>query len=137
MADFWNNIFNYLIHLVNTLGYGGVIIIVCLEYACFPIPSEIILPFVGFMASKGRLDFSNAFIFSVFGGILGSLACYYIGYFGGIPLIKAIQKKFPRSGSGILAADKWFEKYGRLSVFAARVFRSHVHIYQYRPELQG
>jgi len=121
MTDFFEAILNYLIQITSEIGYIGVITIVGLEYACFPMPSEIVLPFVGFLAASGRMSYIGVLIASTIAGILGSLVCYYIGYFGGKPILDKIGDKMPSSRKSIFAAKDTFDKYDKISVVIARV----------------
>jgi len=121
MTDFFEAILNYLIQITSEIGYIGVITIVGLEYACFPMPSEIVLPFVGFLAASGRMSYIGVLIASTIAGILGSLVCYYIGYFGGKPVLDKIGDKMPSSRKSIFAAKDTFDKYDKISVMIARV----------------
>lgn len=121
MTDFFEAILNYLIQITSEIGYIGVITIVGLEYACFPMPSEIVLPFVGFLAASGKMSFIEVLVVSIIAGILGSLICYYIGYFGGKPILDKIGDKVPSSRKSIFAAKATFERYDKISVMIARV----------------
>lgn len=111
-----------LINLVGYLGYTGVMLIVGLEYACFPIPSEVVLPFIGLSASQGEFTFLGALFFSIIGGIVGCLICYLIGYLGGKPLLSWSERRFPKTKKTIRALNKWFDKYGKFAVFITRLF---------------
>lgn len=121
MTDFFEAILNYLIQITSEIGYIGVITIVGLEYACFPMPSEIVLPFVGFLAASGKMSFIEVLVVSIIAGILGSLICYYIGYFGGKPILDKIGDKVPSSRKSIFAAKATFDRYDKISVMIARV----------------
>jgi len=121
MTNIFESILNYLIVITSEIGYIGVITIVGLEYACFPLPSEIVLPFVGFLAASGAVSYIGVLIASTIAGILGSLVCYYIGYFGGKPILDRIGDKVPSSRKSIFAAKNTFDKYDKISVMIARV----------------
>ncbi|MGI5997489.1 MAG: DedA family protein [Lutispora sp.] len=121
MTNIFESILNYLIGITSEIGYIGVITIVGLEYACFPLPSEIVLPFVGFLAASGAVSYIGVLIASTIAGILGSLVCYYIGYFGGKPILDRIGDKVPSSRKSIFAAKNTFDKYDKISVMIARV----------------
>lgn len=111
-----------IMELINSIGYLGVMIVVSFEYACFPMmPSEIILPFIGFVASNGSISFIGAIIACTFAGILGSLACYLIGYFGGKPILDKLADKFPGSRKSIFTAKEVFDKYDKVAVLTARI----------------
>lgn len=120
MSVLAGNLLSILVEIVSKLGYGGVLVSTALEYACFPISSEILLPFMGYTASKGDLTFITTVIFATIGGVLGSLACFFIGRFG-----KGFFRKFMKYKglrAGMESAKKVFDRYGKLSVFFARVF---------------
>lgn len=111
-----------LISLIEQWGYIGIALGVALEYACIPIPSEVILPFIGILASKNSFSYLGVILVSVIAGILGSIICYLIGFYGGNPLILSLTKKFPKTKKSTTALNKWFEKHGKLAVLFARLF---------------
>lgn len=117
----FENSLAYLLDLASQLGYLGIMMIVGLEYACFPIPSEVVLPFVGIGIVAKTYNLSYAFIASIIGGLTGSLICYTIGYLGGVPFLEWSKRRFPKTRKTILALNKWFEKYGALAVFLTRL----------------
>lgn len=116
-----DKILSSLMGLIDNIGYVGIVIAVGLEYACFPMPSEIILPFVGFIASQGSITLIGAILAATVAGILGSLICYYIGYFGGTPALNFIGDKIPSSRKSIHAAKSYFDRYSKMSILFARV----------------
>ena len=65
----------FMMSLIGQLGYTGVFLVIGLEYACFPIPSEIVLPFVGMSIPQTALEFLPAFLVSIVAGVTGSLVC--------------------------------------------------------------
>ncbi|MGL5244589.1 MAG: DedA family protein, partial [Sarcina sp.] len=79
------------------------------------------LPFIGMCASLGEFTLSGALLCSIIGGLIGSIICYYIGYFGGIPLMNWLKRKFPSTKKSIKALNIWFSKYGKAAVLIARV----------------
>ncbi len=117
----FNKILTFLMDLINSAGYIGIVLTVGLEYACFPMPSEVILPFVGFIASSGSITLPGAIIASTVAGILGSIICYYIGYFGGTPILNFIGDKLPSSRKSIHSAKNYFDRYSRASILFSRV----------------
>lgn len=117
----FDKILTFLMDLINSVGYIGIVLTVGLEYACFPMPSEVILPFVGFIAGSGRITLTGAIIASTLAGILGSLICYYIGYFGGTPILNFIGDKLPSSRKSIHSAKSYFDRYSRASILFGRV----------------
>jgi membrane protein DedA with SNARE-associated domain len=112
---------NVLLDLASKLGYPGILVIVGLEYACFPIPSEIVLTFVGMGIAKGTYTLPLAIVGSFLGGIIGSLICYAIGFWGGTAFIEWSKKKFPKTQKTIHALREWFDAYGNVAVLLTRI----------------
>lgn len=116
------HIVDYLMSLAGELGYLGIIFIVGLEYACFPIPSEVVLPFVGMGMSRGTYTVTYGFTASIIGALFGTLLAYAIGYIGGVPLLEWSKRHFPKTKKTISSLDKWFKRYGNLAVLLTRIF---------------
>lgn len=111
----------FILALFDKFGLFMVFMLVMLEYACFPIPSEIILPFMGYVAKMNCYDLFGVIIMSVLMGCLGSLICYLIGYYGGSKIFNKIYNRFPSWQKGLDNSYKFFNKYGNLSVMVGRV----------------
>ena len=79
---------NLVINIIDQTGYVGIFILMILESANVPIPSEITMTFSGFLSSTGRLNFYLVVLAGAFANLVGSLIAYYIGFFGGRPFIK-------------------------------------------------
>ncbi len=108
--------------MVNTFGYLGIFIATSLEYGCFPVSSEVLLPFIGYFVYRGRLSLFGAILVSTGGGIVGSLVCYCFGRFGKSFIEKRLCRRFKSLEKGIKSAERVFERYGKQSVLIARVF---------------
>lgn len=115
-------IVDYLMNVAGELGYLGIIFIVGLEYACFPIPSEVVLPFVGMGMATGIYGITYGFAASILGALFGTLLAYAIGYIGGVPLLEWSKRRFPKTKKTIIALDKWFKRYGNVAVLLTRIF---------------
>jgi len=111
----------YMMSLVGQLGYFGVYLVIGLEYACFPIPSEIVLPFVGMSIPQTQLQFLPAFLVSILAGLSGSLVCYGIGFYGGTPLLQKLSRKSQNLAKALDTFNTWFTSYGRWAVLFSRV----------------
>ncbi|MBE5962438.1 MAG: DedA family protein [Lachnospiraceae bacterium] len=110
-----------VIQFIYNYGIIAMFFIILLEYACFPVSSEIVLPFSGaFAASKG-LPFPLVLIISVAAGILGTLICYAIGRSGGAILLERIQNRFPKTKKGIEASYDKFDHFGSYAVCFGRM----------------
>ena len=112
---------NFMMSLVGELGYLGVFTVVGLEYACFPIPSEVILPFVGMSIAQTSLEFFPAFLVSILAGLFGSLVCYLIGYYGGVPLLNKLCMRHLGIKKATDTFNHWFAHYGRWAVLFSRI----------------
>ena len=108
--------------MVDSFGYIGIFIATSLEYGCFPVSSEVLLPFIGFFVYGGRMSLFGAVMASTAGGVAGSLFCYCLGRFGRKFIEITLCKKFGSLKKGLDAAGGIFEKYGSRSVLFARVF---------------
>jgi membrane protein DedA with SNARE-associated domain len=118
IIDFTRNVKN----TVSSWGYAGVFTLMLLESSSFPIPSEVILPFAGFLVSEATLDLVLVIIVATVAGILGSLIDYYIGEKGVNVLAKyKILGHVILSNDQLAVASHWFYKYGSAMVFLGRL----------------
>lgn len=113
---------NFAIYLINSLGYWGVFIGMTLESACIPLPSEIIMPFSGFVVWQGTTNMTlwSITIIGALGNLFGSLIAYFIGLKGGRPLLENYGKYVLITHNKLELADRWFERYGYEAVFISR-----------------
>ena len=120
---------DFIFLLFDKYGLLIVFLLVVLEYACFPFPSEILLPFMGYMVNKGAYSLIWSIVISVILGCLGSLLCYLLGYYGGSKIYNKIYNKVPSWRKGLDGTHRFFYKYGNLSVMVGRIipmFRTYV-----------
>lgn len=103
------------------MGAAGVALLMAIESANIPLPSEAILPFAGYLVSKGVLGFHVAAFAGAIGCVIGSVPSYYLGYFGGRPFVEKYGKWFLISHKDLETADKWATKYGDISFFICRM----------------
>lgn len=108
-------------NFIEHYGLLSIFLIIMLEYANIPLPSEVVLPFVGIMVAKGNISFISAITVSVLAGIIGSITNYLIGLYFGKPVIKYLLNKFPRTKRSVKSSTLYLNKYGKLSVMFARV----------------
>ncbi|MBP7332076.1 MAG: DedA family protein [Firmicutes bacterium] len=92
-----------------------------IESANIPLPSEIILPFGGYLVSTGRLNFYGTVMAGTVGGTVGSALSYYLGLWGGRPILVKYGRYFGFSMKHLEAADRWFNRYGEATVFFTRL----------------
>lgn len=101
--------------------YGGVVLLMAIESACIPLPSEIIMPFAGFLVSKGEMTLFGIALAGALGCVIGSIPAYYAGMRGGRPLIEKYGKYLLVSKKDLDTADHLFSKYGEIIIFIARL----------------
>ena len=120
-----NNILSIMIHwiqdVVTNMGPWGVALLMAIESCNIPLPSEAILPFAGYLVTKGVFSIHTAAFFGALGCVLGSIPSYYLGYFGGRKFIEKYGKYFLISKHDLEIADKWVDKYGDWSFFICRM----------------
>lgn len=107
--------------IVTYMGAWGVALLMAIESCNIPLPSEAILPFAGYLVTKGAFSIHTAAIFGAFGCVLGSIPSYYLGYFGGRRFIEKYGKYFLISKHDLEIADNWVDKYGDWSFFICRM----------------
>lgn len=102
-------------------GYVAVAVLMAMENACIPIPSELILGFAGYLVSAGKMNFTMALSAGMVGGMLGSIFAYAVGYKGGRSFVDRYGKYFLVKKSHVDAAQNWFDRYGIKAVFFSRL----------------
>ncbi len=103
------------------MGYGGVLLLMAIESACIPLPSEIILPFSGFLVATGRFELLPLTIVGALGCNLGSMAAYAVGYYGGRPLALRYGRWVGLAPADLARTESFFRRRGDLAVFLSRM----------------
>ncbi|MFA4875169.1 MAG: DedA family protein [bacterium] len=111
----------FIITGISTLGYAGIAAMMAIESACIPLPSEIIMPFSGFLVSQGRFTLFGAALAGAIGCVIGSVAAYAVGRYGGRAFIWKYGKYILISHHDVALADRWFERYGGWVIFFSRL----------------
>ncbi|MFH1825588.1 MAG: DedA family protein [Candidatus Firestonebacteria bacterium] len=111
----------FIIAVISTLGYWGIILSMAIESACIPLPSEIIMPFSGYLVWTGKFTLFGISLAGAIGCVLGSVVTYYIGVLGGRPLLEKYGKYVLISHHDLEVADKFFAKYGDSAIFISRL----------------
>jgi membrane protein DedA with SNARE-associated domain len=106
---------------MSSTHYWGVLILMAIESACIPLPSEIIMPFAGFMVSQGKLTLLWAATAGALGCNVGSVIAYEIGYHGGRPLVERYGSRLLLSRHDLDMADRFFHRFGSAAVFIGRL----------------
>jgi membrane protein DedA with SNARE-associated domain len=123
MIGIIENLSNLAIYLIQTLGYWGIFIAMTLESACIPLPSEITMPFAGFVVYEGTTNMTllGITLVATFANLFGSLIAYAVGLKGGRPLLEKYGRYILISHDKLVNADKWFERYGYEAVLISRL----------------
>ena len=106
---------------IDSWGYLAVAILMAMENACIPVPSELILGFAGYLVSAERMTFTGAMIAGMIGGMAGSIFAYVVGATGGRKFVDKYGKYFLIKKSHVDLAQNWFDKYGIRAVFFSRM----------------
>jgi membrane protein DedA with SNARE-associated domain len=111
----------FIIAVISAGGYAGILLLMAIESACIPLPSEVIMPFSGYLVYTGRFSLFWVATVGALGCNLGSLVAYYVGYYGGRPLVERFGSYIFLSENELNWADRFFEKWGDWAVFIARL----------------
>lgn len=106
---------------ISDLGPIGIALLMAIESCNIPLPSEAILPFAGYLVSKGVMSIHTASFAGAIGCVIGSIPSYYLGYYGGRSFIQKYGKWFLISKKDLEMADKWSEKWGDAAFFICRM----------------
>jgi membrane protein DedA with SNARE-associated domain len=105
---------------IGSAGEAAVFLLMVLESACIPVPSEAIMLFAGFAVSKGEMTLFGIVVAGVLGNLVGSWIAYAVGYYGRIDLLEK-NKLIHISPKHLKWADDWFDRYGNATVFFSRM----------------
>ena len=111
----------FVVATISALGYSGIVLLMGIESACIPLPSEIIMPFSGYLVYTGRFNLWAVGVAGALGCVLGSLVAYWVGMYGGRPLIEKYGRYVLISHHDLDLADRWFARFGEIIVFASRL----------------
>jgi membrane protein DedA with SNARE-associated domain len=114
LADFATN-------TVDSLGLAGIFVLMTLESACIPIPSEATMLFAGFNVADGHWSLLQITLVGTVANLVGSWIAYGVGYFGRIELLETHGSKLHITPARLHQADRWFERWGSWAVFFSRM----------------
>lgn len=120
-------IFQIVLHMSKTVtavvemtGYSGIAFLMALESTMVPLPSELIMPFAGFLAAEARFNMWFVILFGSTGSLGGSLISYFIGRFGGAALLRNLGKYLLLDEGDLETSERWFSKYGEITIIICR-----------------
>ncbi|KDB05308.1 alkaline phosphatase [Defluviimonas sp. 20V17] len=111
----------FITGVISTLGYGGIALLMAIESACVPLPSEIIMPFSGYLVSTGRFSLLMVATVGAIGCNIGSTLAYLVGAYGGRPLVDRWGRYVLLSPADLDRAERYFARYGSVTVFVGRL----------------
>ncbi|MGH7932054.1 MAG: DedA family protein [Candidatus Binataceae bacterium] len=110
-----------IVAAISSLGYGGIVLLMAIESACIPLPSEVTMPFSGYLVATGRFNLQLVVLAGAFGCLLGSYIAYYVGMSGGRWFLERYGRFVLIAPHEIELADRFFERWGGLAVFISRM----------------
>ena len=110
-----------VIATISRLGYGGIVLLMAIESACIPLPSEVILPFSGYLVFKGQLSLWGVALAGAIGSVLGSWVAYGVGAWGGRPFVERYGRYLLIAPHDLDLVDRWFQRYGDAMIFIGRM----------------
>jgi membrane protein DedA with SNARE-associated domain len=110
-----------IVTAISAGGYAGVVALMALESGCIPLPSEIIMPFAGYLVSTGRFSLFLVATAGAVGCNIGSAVAFEVGARGGRPLVERWGARLLLNPGEIEWADRWFERYGSITVLIGRL----------------
>jgi membrane protein DedA with SNARE-associated domain len=117
LTDF---IFNYVLNVFGQLGYPGIFLLMIMESATLPVPSELVLPLGGYLVSLGKLEFWSVVTVATLGSLIGTMIDYSIGYYLGRPAVLRYGRIVRFNQERLETTEKWFSHHGNKIVLLAR-----------------
>jgi membrane protein DedA with SNARE-associated domain len=111
----------WIVAVISAMGYGGIILLMAVESACVPLPSEVIMPFSGYLVASGRFGLNLVAIAGAFGCLLGSGVGYYLGATGGRWIFERYGTFLLIAPHDLETAERFFERWGGPAVFFSRL----------------
>ncbi|TSC93579.1 MAG: snare associated golgi protein-like protein [Candidatus Berkelbacteria bacterium Licking1014_85] len=112
---------NWIIVYITATKYIGIFVLMVLESCGIPLPSEVTMPFSGYLVFQNQLNFWLVVFIGAFANLVGSLIAYAIGFYGGRPLIEKYGKYILLKKHDLQLAENWFAKWGRPTAFFSRM----------------
>lgn len=111
----------FIIAGISAMGYAGIVLMMAIESACIPLPSEIIMPFSGYLVFAGRFGLIGTAVAGAAGCVVGSIAAYYAGVYGGRPFLMRYGRYVLITEKELDTADRFFARYGDAAIFISRL----------------
>jgi membrane protein DedA with SNARE-associated domain len=121
LASVTDKLATFATNVVGDLGLAGIFLLMTLESACIPIPSEATMLFAGFNVHNGHYSLVAVTAVGVAGNLVGSWIAYAIGYYGRTGVLERHGGKLHIKASQLALAERWFERYGAPAIFFSRM----------------
>ena len=118
--SFSNDIFSFAVNLLCQSGYLGIFLLMVMESATLPVPSEVVLPLAGYLVYEGRVEFWTTVVVATLGSLVGTMVDFSIGFYLGRPAVLRYGRIVRISEKRFTTTEKWFGAHGRSVVFLAR-----------------
>jgi len=110
----------YFTYAIEQGGYLGAAFLMMLESMVAPVPSELVMPFVGFLVVEEKFSLWASILVTSLGSIVGSLISYYMGYFGGRPVVLRVGRYLLLNQEHLEWTERWFDRHGSWTIFVSR-----------------
>jgi membrane protein DedA with SNARE-associated domain len=111
----------WLVKVIGDMGYVGILLLMAMESSLFPVPSELVVPPAGYLASQGQMNIWLVIFFSTLGSLIGALFNYALAYYLGRPWILRYGKYFLIPPEKFAKVESFFLKHGEISTFTGRL----------------
>ncbi len=128
LSEILATIGTFAITLISYLGYFGLFLLMTLESMIIPIPSELVMPFAGFLIAAGEMNWWLVILFSSLGSICGSLLSYYLGRVGGNRLVLKLGRYIFLDEEDLVKTEQWFSRKGEATIFIGRLIPAVRHL---------
>ena len=111
----------FAIAVISAMGYSGIVLLMAIESACIPLPSEIIMPFAGYLVAQGKFTLIGAATAAAIGENIGAALAYELGKRGGRPLIERYGHYLLIDTHHLAQADRFFARFGSIAALVGRL----------------
>lgn len=121
LAQLLESLGTWIVAVISAGGYAGIVALMAIESVCIPLPSELIMPFAGYLVSTGQLSLLGVAIAGAVGCSIGSTVAYAVGVWAGRPAIERWGRYVLLGSHDLDVAENFFKRYGSVAVFVGRL----------------
>lgn len=137
MSEIIHSLLNTLVTTINAWGYPGIVLLMAMESSVIPVPSELVMPPAGYLASQGKMNMTVAILCGTFGSLIGAYANYFVSHYLGRPLILKYGKYVLIPPDKFERVEQFFLKHGEISTFIGRLLPVVRHLISIPAGLSG